>query len=303
MKNKEITLVFSYLLILILSACQSPWEQPIGEFEIVYYVNGDLGFVMANGENNHVLDFGEMFRIPTWSMDGKILYGLSGYPSDSPAYWDIEKGQYKVCEWKKYPLLETVEPSGNIDNPYEVIMQNNREVILLNLENCEQIRTLVDFNDQEVLIDGISYSTVTHKLVFGLEILPYTNRKYKIMITDENFQNMQELAQGIHPTWSPDGSTIAYLGSDGVYLVNADGTNNRRLTDEQVFSTWASGNTSTTTPIPRWSPDGKWIIYHLCKKGVCHDAEAEIFKVNISSGQVIKILTGGTDPNWRPLSP
>jgi hypothetical protein len=57
-----------------------------------------------------------------------------------------------------------------------------------------------------------------------------------------------------NPTWSPDGSRIAFTGlSAGVsnlFVVNVDGTGLRRLTDGRAAALH-----------PSWSPDGKSIAY------------------------------------------
>jgi Tol biopolymer transport system component len=57
------------------------------------------------------------------------------------------------------------------------------------------------------------------------------------------------------PRWSPDGTRLAFEspggatdGSHAIFLVNADGTGRRRLTDGPDQN-------------PTWSPDGKWIIF------------------------------------------
>jgi TolB protein len=55
--------------------------------------------------------------------------------------------------------------------------------------------------------------------------------------------------------WSPDGSRIAFNGTQGyggsdIYVVNPDGSGLTNLTNDGLSSSW-----------PTWSPDGTWIAY------------------------------------------
>jgi dipeptidyl aminopeptidase/acylaminoacyl peptidase len=50
------------------------------------------------------------------------------------------------------------------------------------------------------------------------------------------------------PSWSPDGRDLAYVRGTRIFVIAADGTGARRLTD---------GGDSE----PQWSPDGRWIAY------------------------------------------
>ena len=53
---------------------------------------------------------------------------------------------------------------------------------------------------------------------------------------------------GLHPTWSPAGTRIAYSGKTGIFIVGANGRRSRRVP-----------GTTRADSSPMWSPDGKWI--------------------------------------------
>ena len=61
--------------------------------------------------------------------------------------------------------------------------------------------------------------------------------------------NQQQLTTGGgNPAWSPDGRTIAYRNTS-IWAIDADGTNQRRLTADATGS-------------PAWSPDGSKIAFN-----------------------------------------
>lgn len=53
-----------------------------------------------------------------------------------------------------------------------------------------------------------------------------------------------------HPTWSADGSRIAFERDGDIFVMNADGSEATRISD----ATAEEGE-------PAWSPDGEWIVY------------------------------------------
>ena len=57
-------------------------------------------------------------------------------------------------------------------------------------------------------------------------------------------------ANDSHPTWSADGTRLAFERDGDIYVVSADGSGARRISDE-----------TAEEREPAWSPDGAWIAY------------------------------------------
>jgi len=69
------------------------------------------------------------------------------------------------------------------------------------------------------------------------------------------------------PTWSPDGSRLAFHGSRygksrGVYVANRNGTGLRRLSPGEA---------------PAWSPDGRWIAF---RSGYLRSGNWDLFLIH-----------------------
>ncbi len=78
--------------------------------------------------------------------------------------------------------------------------------------------------------------------------------------------------------WSPDGSMIAYEGDDGLYVINADGSDQRRLAD---------GGT------PTWSPDGSRIAF---ARG--SDQGADLWTIDLDGTGLTQLTQS---PKWDEL--
>ena len=65
-----------------------------------------------------------------------------------------------------------------------------------------------------------------------------------------NQTQLTEVGKSRQPAWSPDGTRIAFVRGSGVYVMDANGDNQERLTPDMNF-----------TADPTWSSDGSWIAF------------------------------------------
>jgi hemolysin type calcium-binding protein/WD40 repeat protein len=75
----------------------------------------------------------------------------------------------------------------------------------------------------------------------------------ELFVVGRDGDGLRSLGPGQTPSWSPDGSRIAFVAPDGrLYVVNADGTGRRLLYDGQGAMTYA----------PSWSPLGDRLAFY-----------------------------------------
>jgi len=87
-------------------------------------------------------------------------------------------------------------------------------------------------------------------------------------LTQHSMDPMGYRAMNMAPAWSPDGTRIAFVSNrddsygQTIYIMNADGTNQTRLSDTSGPDVWG----------PSWSPDSRKIAY---------SCQGEIYVINV----------------------
>jgi hypothetical protein len=102
-------------------------------------------------------------------------------------------------------------------------------------------------------------SVIAYDSDFGIHL---TNEEGTIgdVTDDRSLFAISTDGRDISPVWSPDGSRIAFGFRQHdhweIYVMNADGSNRVRLTQEELFAARPPNNVS-----PAWSPDGRHIAF------------------------------------------
>ena len=122
----------------------------------------------------------------------------------------------------------------------------------------------------------------------------FAGRRYQVFVMDADGTDAAQLTRGdggaSEAAWSPDGTRIAFTrcrNSCDVYVINADGTGERRLTH----------GTAPGEQSPTWSPDGRRIAFV--------DING-LFAMDADGGPWDRLTDGPADdanPAWSPVAP
>jgi Tol biopolymer transport system component len=105
----------------------------------------------------------------------------------------------------------------------------------------------------------------------------------------------------MQPSWSPDGTRIAFAGywntcrdaggGGDLWVMNADGSGKYRLMDDTAIDRQ-----------PSWSPDGGTIAFVSDRVDAPNQPDADIFTVPAQGGPIVQLTNGlyTEDPDWGP---
>jgi Tol biopolymer transport system component len=127
---------------------------------------------------------------------------------------------------------------------------------------------------------------------------PQPDGTWQLATAEPDGSQLTRLGEGEYPAWSPDGARLAFGRGDEIWVMNADGTEQRLLV--AGASPWSIA----------WDPDGSRLAYMAPEatetggEGMIVSPEALWF-VDITSGEVTQVTraevaVAGTNPAWSP---
>ena len=149
----------------------------------------------------------------------------------------------------------------------------------------------INGNGLQRLTNGIG-SLYAPELSPNGERIIFTNHGNGLWVMNPDGSNPRAITfkDDIDPTWSPDGSMIAFAsnrsGSRQLYVANANGKNVEQVTDLSNMG----GRSS-------WSPDGTRLAFYRGPAG-----DRDIYVINIDGSGLERLTNGGDNlgPSWSP---
>jgi Tol biopolymer transport system component len=126
----------------------------------------------------------------------------------------------------------------------------------------------------------------------GTEVVYSSGKGLVLINVDGSGQTQLTTTYDLVPSWSPDGSRIAFAraGFDNamsIIVMNADGSDVRRLT----------GPSTNDCGPPSWSPDGSQILF---QRTDANTARTNVWEMNADGTNATMLIPDASNPRWSP---
>ena len=299
----------------IVTACEEGYSKTINRhslpkadivFQTIIYddeesVSGKdkLGFYLLETGEIAYVDWDLHLMDPYYLSDDTLIAIKKKY------YWNLlyESNGWITIISKDYYVVEcnSSEAFGGSIYPYQgnILFFGESGIVLIDSKDCSVIKTILKRDDL------ISYKLKASTALSNDGNFLMTSSDFELIRVD--LTDMSIFSYGVYgilPSLSPDGTKIAYLGYDGIHLIDYDGRNDVLLVEYQAAeSINGDFHKRGFPPLPNWSRDGSKLVYHKCIRNLNQSClgvkDNSIFIYDLETYTETQIIEGGINPSWR----
>ena len=307
-KLKTSALLFFGLFLFCMCGNTQQKEMPKADRNPEFSISGSLVFHSnMDGDNEIYLLTGKTIvqltdnswndEYPAWSSDGKRI----AFTANPEGHYDIYVMEADGSRIRRLTSTETDEkepawfPDGSgIAYSSEIKKFIRKQLTLwkVDVDTAKTERIIPGYNKGHA-IPHISPQgqliTFTGKRSLGWDVALYDRRTHEVKFLDEG-------GKSCRARFSGDGKKLAYVSSkaDGkgdIWMMNADGTDKRRLTERD----------ETFDYFPAWSPDNRFIVFNSSQQHD-HNGDWALYVLELKTGETRLLFDSpGNDvfPDWR----
>ena len=214
-------------------------------------------------------------QFPVWSPDGSRI-AWHGVRTAGPQIWVMNwdgSEQRRITD-----LTFSTRPTWSPDGQriaFQSSQSGNGDIWVIDVDGSDPMRITNDPAEETAPNWSFDGSR------FAFTVGPVNQEVVHVM--DSDGMNRRSLGvTGTWPTWSPDGARITFHSREDhqVWVVNADGSGARRLTDLSI-----------STGAPAFSSDGQSVIFHAPRTG----EDSRLWIVGLDGGEP-RLLEAIPDP-------
>ena len=290
-----------------LAACSSPGRSlvnntppvQLASLEVIPSPSGSYGYLAWIGDRivvEYEEELKDVFSARIWQLksDGSEFEMLN-LPANSSC----------ASNWIQAVLVPSVLPNGRLAyisrcRPPDDILTTLQFAMAYDMES-QQAEPLLDYSVADISIGtgGLVWNPKMTRGIMG-DGHRFIEEQLQWFTSDGPEPLDVGLVQAYGATWSPDGETIAFIGSEEqgsplvlgdykLYLMNKEGKQIRPI----IEGFKATGGAS-------WSPDGRWLVFPAIF-GEQEGDDQGLWLINPESGELRMIAEGGFGrPAWSP---
>lgn len=205
---------------------------------------------------------GEDDFFPSWSPDGKrIVYKSKGEDQHNLWIIDLNNRNKKMLRNTAYTMSPSFSPDGK-----KILVRHTKEKVYyfidVETEKWEKV-SVIPFPKENFY--GLSISPDGKKMLFSAD--PPDKKNREIFVINSDGTNLKRLTDNdvfdTSPSWSPDGKKIVFSRTEykdkerviDIWIMDANGSNERKLTDSQPDDIFNITPRSSFRPIPTKKTD------------------------------------------------